>query len=582
MRKNITHLLFGFFALFTFVSISQAQNSVIFKVNSPATITNTYAEGVGFTSSRSTSLAPADRWGLNMAIGQEVTGDVVVMKDGETVDTTAQHGCNLPLKTGVDVRGKVALIRRGSCGFSIKAYNAWKNGAIAVIIYNNIPNTGLFYMLPTRPQADSVNIPCIFTSRETGEAIRNAVQGGQNVNVTFNVPNILLPHGNFNLAVPTKESRDLNGYIGVGIGNSTTTDKLGVVMTAIVEEPDGKKITLRGSADTIKANASVFVLSDSTYRPTKIGNYKVLYKNSLSIDSLRDSFRITDFVFAEDRGTINNWVVADSASFVAGGLKLDIGHIYYTGVSQDKATHAAFAIHNPSDFPKNDEFVVVLYPYTSAIESKFDAQTLTYDDLNGTELTSQVYKIKGTEKADSLIFVEFSAPVALPDNSSFLLMIRYDGTFAGTGKSPRFNAAGNYDNRLLNTDAVYAYSTTAQRYVFFSGWTGNIKNVARLYTQGFRTSLDNNLPVWADNTINLFPNPIGNGILNIDFKLEKLNKEVIIYVNDLMGRIVKTVTLKNVQNGTHQINISELTSGNYFAKIVGEEGWRTKVFHVEK
>jgi Secretion system C-terminal sorting domain/PA domain len=582
MRKNFTNYLFATFLLISF-NQAKGQDALILKINTPSTLVASYNQGQGFTSTQSTSLLTADRWGLALGFGQEITGDVVVYRDTIVVDTTAQHGCNLKPKTGLNFKDKVVLIRRGDCTFSAKAFNAWKNGAKAVIIYNNIPNTALFNMAPTRPEADSVkNIPCVFTTRELGESIRNAVDGGQTVNVTFKVPSLFLPHGNLNLATPLKEAQDTRGYIGLAVANASTTDKLKPFMTATITEPDGRKVVVKGSVDTIRANTARYVLSDSIYKPSKIGVHKVLYTNSITTDSLLDSFRITDFVFAEDRGTVNGWVATDSASFVKAGLKFDVGHIYYTGFSSDKATHAGFAIHNPSDFPKNDEFIAILYPYTATIEAKDNDGTLTYDDLNNSEVALGIYKIKGTEKPDSMIFVEFSTPAALKDTSSYLLMIRYDGTTSGTGIIPQFSYAGRYDNRLLNTDIVVTYSDAAKGLNFYNGWSGGLKNIVRMYMQGFRTSLDNNIPAWAENTINVFPNPVSNNVLNIDFKLEKLNEEVTITINDVMGRVLKTVKLKNIQNGTQQINVSELGNGYYFAKIVGKDGWRTKVFSIAK
>lgn len=581
MCKKFTNCVFAILLLFTFTNL-KAQNEILFNVNSPASLVANYVSGSNFTTPRSQDLATVNKWGGILGFGQEVTGDVVVMRDSSKVDTVSQHGCLVTLKAGLDVKGKIVLIRRGTCGFSIKAYDAWKNGAKAVIIYNNVPNTALISMSPTRPQADSVDVPCIFTSKEIGEALRNAVDGGQVVNVTLKIPSLFLPQGNLNLAIPLKEAQNIRGVMGIAIANTTTTDKLKPFFTATITEPDGKKVVIKGGADTIKANASVLITSDSTYKPTKVGLYKVTYTNSINPDSLKDSFRITDFMYAEDRGTIDGSTAIDSARFVGGGFKFDVGHIYYTGFNADKATHAAFAIRNPTDFPKNDEFVMILYPFTSAIETKFDEQTLSYDDLNGTEVGLGIYKMKGTEKADSLLFVEFNTPVTLKDTSSYMLLVRYDGSTAGTGKIPQYSSAGKHDNRIVSTDVAVNFNATANRLIFFGGWIGSIKNVVRMYMQGFRTSLENNLPAWAENNVNVFPNPISDGILNLDFKLEKLNEDVSVTINDVMGRVLKTVKLKNIQNGVQQINISELGSGFYFAKIVGKDGWRTKVFNVTK
>ncbi|MCP2258098.1 Zn-dependent amino- or carboxypeptidase, M28 family [Streptoalloteichus tenebrarius] len=51
------------------------------------------------------------------------------------VDETS--GCEAGDYAGVDVRGKIALIRRGGCGFAQKQQAAAEAGAVAAVIYNN-------------------------------------------------------------------------------------------------------------------------------------------------------------------------------------------------------------------------------------------------------------------------------------------------------------------------------------------------------------------------------------------------------------------------------------------------------------
>jgi Zn-dependent M28 family amino/carboxypeptidase len=48
-------------------------------------------------------------------------------------------GCEESDFTAANVAGKVALVSRGSCTFAIKAANAGAAGAVAVLVYNNVP-----------------------------------------------------------------------------------------------------------------------------------------------------------------------------------------------------------------------------------------------------------------------------------------------------------------------------------------------------------------------------------------------------------------------------------------------------------
>lgn len=56
------------------------------------------------------------------------------------VPADATPGCELADFTAAGVAGKVALVSRGSCTFATKAANAGAAGAVAVLVYNNVPS----------------------------------------------------------------------------------------------------------------------------------------------------------------------------------------------------------------------------------------------------------------------------------------------------------------------------------------------------------------------------------------------------------------------------------------------------------
>lgn len=63
-----------------------------------------------------------------------VTGDVVLADDGVAPGSDA---CTA-LINGAAVNGKIALVDRGTCGFTVKVKNAQNAGAIAVVVVNNV------------------------------------------------------------------------------------------------------------------------------------------------------------------------------------------------------------------------------------------------------------------------------------------------------------------------------------------------------------------------------------------------------------------------------------------------------------
>jgi hypothetical protein len=82
--------------------------------------------------------------------------DVVLVNDGVSAagGGTATDGCETPFANAAAISGKIALIDRGLCGFSQKAANAKANGAIAVIIANNV--AGIINMAATAGFNDNI------------------------------------------------------------------------------------------------------------------------------------------------------------------------------------------------------------------------------------------------------------------------------------------------------------------------------------------------------------------------------------------------------------------------------------------
>jgi len=88
-----------------------------------------------------------------------------------TPSSTAD-GCS-PLPAG-SLAGKVALIRRGTCAFYDKAFNAQNAGAIGVVLYNNAPGR----ISPTVAGTPAITIPVVSVSDTEGVLINNRLALG--------------------------------------------------------------------------------------------------------------------------------------------------------------------------------------------------------------------------------------------------------------------------------------------------------------------------------------------------------------------------------------------------------------------
>lgn len=92
---------------------------------------------------------------------------------------------------GVDLTGKIALIKRGSCSFCTKIHYAEQAGAIGVAIYNHTPdgieNGGLTNMSVTGGDCGAypTTIPGYFLRLEEGQALKDLLDDGKIIQIGF-------------------------------------------------------------------------------------------------------------------------------------------------------------------------------------------------------------------------------------------------------------------------------------------------------------------------------------------------------------------------------------------------------------
>jgi hypothetical protein len=110
-----------------------------------------------------------------------VTGDVVVGLDpNDAAGTSTTDACS-PLTNAAAVAGKIALVDRGTCGFTVKVKNAQNAGAIAVLVADNAagsPPAGLGGTDAT------ITIPSVRISLTDGNNLKTALGSGT-VNATM-------------------------------------------------------------------------------------------------------------------------------------------------------------------------------------------------------------------------------------------------------------------------------------------------------------------------------------------------------------------------------------------------------------
>ncbi len=132
-------------------------------VNTPAAIAGTYTaiEGNLSTANKLSAVGP-------------VTEQVVYYNDNAA--GTLHEACAAPANV---ITGKIALINRGTCAFTIKIKNAQDAGAVGVIMVNNIPGAPIIM----GGTDNTITIPAVMVSQADGAII--AAQLANNVNATL-------------------------------------------------------------------------------------------------------------------------------------------------------------------------------------------------------------------------------------------------------------------------------------------------------------------------------------------------------------------------------------------------------------
>ena len=106
-----------------------------------------------------------------------------------TASTDENDACD-PITNGASLAGKIAVIRRGACEFGFKALAAEDEGAVAVIMVNNVAGDPI--AMGGGAVGGSVTIPLFMLSSTDGEALITELATGAVTNGTINGGNLSL------------------------------------------------------------------------------------------------------------------------------------------------------------------------------------------------------------------------------------------------------------------------------------------------------------------------------------------------------------------------------------------------------
>jgi hypothetical protein len=574
--KKFTFLFGMLLAFLMSISNLNAQGTdgdgFIFSIDAPLSIASTYKQ-------------EACGWGGSL-FGPEVTSDITANCAWGRTATGDSLGCTA-IET--DLTGKFAVIRRGTCNFSLKVYNAQQAGATGVLIlnhYNNATEDGCtIFGMSAGDSAAAVTIPSIFLCRSVSESIVSSLDAGDLTTVSFLLPTMYEGAVAYSYATPVTQV-DTLANMQVHYVNRSSINEDNVVVKLNITEPDGSVRSFAQTIASLAPGVDTTLAFPAYLPPAVVGKFNAVFSNNLhttSRDSLKRTFIHTNYTWATDNYVIDpQGIGPTNTQFQTNSFKHQIGSLCLTGDDPAgiKVTHASFGIANKDSVfvdggdPGSNDILVILYDGDIDNDGVIDVPA-TFEEMddNFQQIGFGTYTMGANEVNDSIVSTPISdllgsGFVELKPNHPYYISLKYDGLLAGHGRCVRFT------NTL---DEFYLNFPTTPVYVdqMYSGWAGAIV-VSRLHAEGFLPTVPDPTAIKENTSLDaskltLMPNP-ATDVVNLDFNLAELNKAVTVRMLDWTGNVVKTEIRRDFQNGRVSVNTADLPSGAYVVWVSSKEG----------
>ncbi|TSJ46400.1 PA domain-containing protein [Fluviicola chungangensis] len=226
------------------------------------------------------SFTQASGWGMDMSIPGNFVHDTIAVASDTLGCTTISNS----------VSGKIAVIYRGSCNFTVKVENAAAAGAVGVIIVNNVATAPITMGgTPTGP----ISIPAVMISQADGASVRATMTGGP---VKFYIGNksgffandlALTDIGSMRANVGSlpislaQNGTEFSVPLGAWVFNQGQNDLTNIVLNATINRDGTEVHNVNSSPASIVAGDSMF-FTLTTYSPAthQAGDYEITYSVS--------------------------------------------------------------------------------------------------------------------------------------------------------------------------------------------------------------------------------------------------------------------------------------------------------------
>ncbi len=592
MKKTLLLTAVLFLTLETFAQVVVAGIS-------PAAIQGNYEYGVQVGEGGWPGQTDDGTWAMALDFntpGVNVIGELVMVNDG-TPGTNTTYG-NLLAEEGCAVSppgayaGKIAVIRRNTCNFSLKAYNAELAGAIAVIIVNR---EDALLGMTAGPDGVNTTIPVVIVQSTPGNALIAEMLNGPvtmfigNKTGAFGddagatISNALVSKSTGVISHLAQNGTEFNFELGTRVYNYGANDQAAVTITANVNGPSGSSVYSNTVGPvSINSGDSIDIYPGDTYSFPQfalssypLGKYTLTYTIDLGIadeldfdNVLTSEFFVSDTMYSVARLDETTLMPISNAGYAPNTMtstystctvldnpnasRIGVAGLYFSAV-----TNVSAAIDLTGE-----EMALSIYRWEDVFVD-FNDPALAFDLLNPIGFGFYYYP---SDLQDTMVYGALSAPVVLEDNQRYLACVQTVNLEIFLGHDTKTDYTWNQNTYLqpmfpVETDGVYSAGGFGSDLPSAVGV--KVYSVAGIDES---TSIDGIA----------YPNPATNAV-TVSLNAEGTAQ---LSVTDLSGRVAMNNTI-NLVNGKSEVSISSLEAGMYIFNVT-TEGGKTSQFNVVK
>lgn len=529
--------------------------------------------------------------------GVFVEDTIMLVEDGSTGlnaqgHPVSQEGCN-PLTN--DLTGKIAVIYRNTCNFSLKALNAQNAGAVGVIIINRDPDV---VGMGAGTDAPSVTIPVVMLTNFDGATLVNEMANGPVVvfmgnktglfanDIAISPGAALAPKAGHVHSLLAQNGTEFNFDLGARIYNPGSAPQATVSLNAKITNPSGTIVydnTVSGLSIVSGDSADVYPGSASTLPNFSLssypaGIYTVTYTANLGGTDEYDgdntvtyTFTVNDSVFSyAKRDTATNSLSA--TNFYRPSTNTQTYSICTVindpNASRVAATGVYFAATKATGTTPLDgeEMALYLYTWDDAFTDLNDANFPANNAWTLTEVASGFYYYPSDLQGE-VVYGAFTTPYVLADNQRYLACVQ----------------SVNLDLYLGYDDQNYTWNTD---YYLQPGFPN--ESDGSHFAVGFGSDLPTALGVGLvdKNSIGLAETNVIEGVAYPNPAVDKVTVSIegegvaSLTITDVAGKVAMVNSI-NLVNGKSDVNIAGLEAGIYVFNVVLENG-KSAQFNVVK